>query len=74
VAHLVELIFTTEIAGSGVEGDPIRCRPQLWTKDGQLVAESDPATGKGFFNWTVNLGPPPHILSQPPPAPPPDHK
>ncbi len=50
MARIVELILTTELTrGAGKEGDPIRAVPQLWTKNGELVAEHDMYTGESFF-------------------------
>jgi len=48
---IIELIYTTEKRGSGTEEDPVRLCPQLWTKDGRLVAEQDPSTKESFFCW-----------------------
>lgn len=42
MARIIELIYTFERVGKGTEADPIRLIPQLWTKDGLLVAEQDP--------------------------------
>ena len=50
MAKIIELIWTTEYRGDGTEKDPCRCVPQLWTKDGKLVAQRDPSTGENFFN------------------------
>ncbi len=48
MARIVEVIYTERRAGNGSDGDPIRICPQLWTKDGNLIAEYDPITGKGL--------------------------
>ncbi len=50
MARIVELILTKRIAGSGSAGDPTRSVDQLWTKDGQLVAEHDNWAG-GNGSW-----------------------
>ena len=39
MAKIIELIYTEERKGTGKETDPIRLCPQLWTKDGLLVAD-----------------------------------
>lgn len=49
MARIIELILTEVVHGRGVEEDPVRSCPQLWTKDGKLVAEADPFKGKSFF-------------------------
>lgn len=46
---LKEYIWTPERRGQGTEENPWRMCPQLWTKDGRLVAEYDPATKRSFF-------------------------
>jgi hypothetical protein len=46
VARIIELIESERTAGAGREEDPVRRVYQLWTKDGQLVAESDPWSAK----------------------------
>lgn len=43
-AQLIEVIQTTIMRrGRGDEQDPIRVVTQYWTKDGELLAEVDPA-------------------------------
>jgi len=41
MAKIIKLIYTEERTGLGVEGDPVRKCPQLWTLDGKLVASYD---------------------------------
>lgn len=41
MTRIIELIYTEERRGAGVDEDPYRIVPQLYTKDGQLVAEDD---------------------------------
>jgi hypothetical protein len=41
LAKLVELIACKFKRGTGTESDPFRTIYQLWTKDGELVAEND---------------------------------
>jgi hypothetical protein len=43
MAKLVSVIFTTAVRGKGVENNVIRAVPQLWTTDGKLICEIDPA-------------------------------
>ncbi len=50
MAHIVELIYTTEYRGMGTEKDPARTVQQLYTKSGYIVAEHDPATDKSWFS------------------------
>ena len=47
--HMRKYIFTEERRGSGIEADPTRLVPQLWTEGGKLVAEWDPHTGVSYF-------------------------
>lgn len=42
MAKLVEYIYTLEHIGTGTTADPHRQCPQLWTKEGVLVAQYDP--------------------------------
>ena len=38
-----EVIITTILRrGKGIEGSPVRCITQVYTKDGVLIAEQDP--------------------------------
>jgi hypothetical protein len=41
MARIIELIETLEQRGTGKESDPVRLVRQLWTKQGDLVAEDD---------------------------------
>lgn len=41
MAKIIELIYCEDRRGLGKENDPVRLVPQLWTKDGRLVAEKD---------------------------------
>lgn len=41
MAKIIELIYTEEKRGLGKADDPSRIIPQLYTKAGKLVAESD---------------------------------
>ena len=56
MSKMIELIYTEQRVGKGVEGDPIRMEKQLWTKDGRLIAKDDRhhdnsyATDSSFFN------------------------
>lgn len=43
MARIIELIYTEQMRGSGVEGNPFRKVPQLWSTDGNLVCEDDPS-------------------------------
>jgi len=40
-ALIIELIYTQEKRGKGMEGDPVRLVDQYYTKDGKLVFEKD---------------------------------
>ena len=42
MAKIIKLIYTEEKVGLGIEGDPVRKCPQLWTLDGKLVSHHDP--------------------------------
>ncbi len=42
MTKLVTVIYTEEVRGKGVEGDPMRAVPRLYTLDGQLICEIDP--------------------------------
>lgn len=42
MAHLQEIIVTETSRGRGEEHDPHRNVIQFWSKDGQLMSESDP--------------------------------
>lgn len=42
MARLVELIYTEEHRGDGTPENPHRMIPQLWSKSGALVAQTDP--------------------------------
>jgi hypothetical protein len=50
MARIVEFIETESFRGSGTEADPNRLCPQLWTKDGGLIAEYDPFEEASSFN------------------------
>lgn len=39
---IIEVIYTQEHRGVGTEKDPHRLVTQLWSKEGNLIAESDP--------------------------------
>ena len=41
-ARIVRLIYTTERRGAGTDSDPQRDVVQLWSLDGNLIAEVDP--------------------------------
>jgi len=41
-ARIVRLIYTTERRGAGTDSDPHRDVVQLWSLDGNLIAELDP--------------------------------
>ena len=42
-----EVIITeNELRGDGTENNPYRRVLQVWTKDGELIAENDPYTPK----------------------------
>lgn len=49
MARIITLIYTEERVGIGTHDDPVRLRPQLWTKDGELIAELDSHDNKSFF-------------------------
>jgi len=42
MAKIIKLILTHDRRGFGTADDPVRLCPQLWTLDGNLVAEHDP--------------------------------
>ena len=44
MAKIVEFIQTQELVGTGTEDNPHRRLHQLWSKDGHLIADYDPAT------------------------------
>lgn len=52
-------VIVTDLAtrGAGVEGDPVRRIRQIWSLDGQLLAEVDPcapkAVGPGMFDFSA---------------------
>ncbi len=46
MAKIVELIYTEDRRGLGVPDNPVRLVPQLWTKDGKLLAEWDHYSGE----------------------------
>lgn len=39
---LIEVIEVCAVRGSGTDADPVRFVNQYWTKEGQLLAESNP--------------------------------
>ena len=51
MAKIIELIFTEERRGTGSDDNPVYLAPQLWTKDGRLVADAELKDGKiiGYF-------------------------
>lgn len=55
---IIELILTEMRKGTGKEEDPYYLAPQLWTKDGKLVADAELKDGKiiGYF-FTNELTP-----------------
>jgi hypothetical protein len=46
MAKIVELIYTQEVRGKGVEDNPYRAVDQWFEKDGVLVFENDPCNPK----------------------------
>jgi len=42
MAKIIELIYTQKNGGNGTVESPYRMITQLFTKDGELVAENDP--------------------------------
>lgn len=50
MAKIIELILTEERRGLGKEDDPVRLVTQLFTKEGELVAEKDGYSGQMFVN------------------------
>lgn len=55
MAHIVQLIYCEQATGDGTAENPFRPLPQLWTLDGQLIAQVDGATAdrKVFLNLAV---------------------
>jgi hypothetical protein len=52
MARIVELILTYERRGKGTQEDPMRLVPQLYTRKGTLVAETDPNVAPGMaLSW-----------------------
>ena len=50
MTKLIELIYTDEkTEGAGTESDPVRKHPQLFTKEGKLVAGADLNGESGFY-------------------------
>lgn len=49
MAKIIELIYTHERRGTGKEDNIVRMCPQLYTKDGKLIAEYDPVTKEMYF-------------------------
>jgi hypothetical protein len=47
-ARIVRLIYTTENRGAGTDTDPHRDVIQLWSLNGNLIAEVDPFVRDGF--------------------------
>ena len=41
-ARIVRLIYTTDRRGAGTDSDPYRDAVQLWSLNGNLIAELDP--------------------------------
>lgn len=57
MAKIIELIYTEASIGDGTQDSPYRLTPQLWTKDGKLVAEKDmqsPGNAKFFPENLLN--------------------
>lgn len=56
---LIEAIYCTKTRrGKGVEGDPIRVVTEVFTKEGELIAENDPEmiyTKKDMCNFAIFL-------------------
>lgn len=50
MAKIIELIETEDRRGTGTDKDPMRLVSQLWTKDGQLVAEYD-VCGDNWYRY-----------------------
>jgi hypothetical protein len=58
MTRIIELIYTDRFTGDGTKESPFRYCPELWSKDGRLVAAIDnggPNPGS-FFN-PVNIEP-----------------
>lgn len=47
---IIEVIYTTEKLGLGTENGPIRLVTQLWSKEGNLIAQYDPVESKCIIN------------------------
>lgn len=41
-AKVIQVIETIPIRGSGIDTDPVRAVKQLWSLEGELIAENDP--------------------------------
>ena len=50
---IIKIIYDEEIRGLGTKEDPVRVVPQLWTKNGVLIAEKD--GDKSYFSPSQNL-------------------
>lgn len=56
MAHLQEIIITSELKGRGNAQDPERAVTRFWSKDGVLLAETDPMApqyDKKKSEWVV---------------------
>lgn len=56
MAKVIQFIYTEDHRGVGTKDDPMRIVPQLWTLDGELVAEDD-TNGSGdrfFYAYKLN--------------------
>lgn len=49
------IISTLTIRGQGVVGDPIRRITQIFTKEGELIAEHDPIEGQVIYDHNQSL-------------------
>jgi hypothetical protein len=49
MTRIVELIYTEEFRGDGTQNDPHRRCPQLFTRNGTLVASRDDVEGPPMF-------------------------
>lgn len=61
MAKIVKLILTEERRGLGKENDPVRLISQLWTMDGELVAEGNRGNEEDdrcFLNLGIIPSPP----------------
>lgn len=57
MAKIIELIYTEERVGKGTDNDPVRMCPQLWSKEGKLIAHKDPYDKhEGFIPELIKLG------------------